>query len=239
MLAILLAVCGIGINSSGIECHTLREWWGIRVGHCTEQRASNEQKADDLVWHRWFTPLAAVAIGIAVEAVFIHRMSEHGDFFRKGEAWKFALFGMAAGSAYWFAAAFFNSLKIAGQQKTCVFWLTAVALRVLMMPITPGDDVWRYRWEGMVQLHGFNPYQRSPESFELVALRNADWAKINHRDYPAIYPPLTEAVFAAVAAAGNSLWVYQTLFALADLAGIAVLRRLLVRSGLAVDQATW
>ena len=209
------------------------------MGHGTEQRASNEQKADGLVWNRWFTPLAVVAIGIAVEGVFIQRMSEHGDFPQKGEAWKFALFGMAAGSAYWFAAAFFDRLKIMVQQKTCVFWLTAVALRVFIMPITPGDDVWRYRWEGMIQLRGFNPYQLSPESSELVALRNADWAKINHRYYRAIYPPLTEAVFAAVAAAGNSLWIYKALFALADLAGIAVLRRLLVRSGLAAEQAAW
>ncbi len=209
------------------------------MGHSTEQRASNEQKAGGLVWNRWFTPLAAVAVGIAVEGVFIQRMSEHGDFLQKGEAWKFAFFGMAAGSAYWFAAAFFNSLKITIQQKTCILWLTAVALRFLIMPITPGDDVWRYRWEGMIQLHGFNPYQLSPESSELVALRNADWAKINHRDYRAIYPPLTEAVFAALAAAGNSLWIYKALFALVDLAGIAVLRRLLVRSGLAAEQAAW
>ena len=61
----------------------------------------------------------------------------------------------------------------------------------------------------------------------------------NHRNYPAIYPPLTEAFFAAVAAAGNSLWIYKTLFALADLAGVAVLRRLLVRAGLAAEQAAW
>ena len=204
-----------------------------------EQRASNEEKANGLGWNRYFAPRVALAIGIAVEAGLIHQMSRHGDFLQKGKAWKFALLGMAAGLAYWIAAACFNNLKITARQKARIFWLTAVGLRLLILPVTPGDDVWRYRWEGMIQLHGFNPYQLSPESSQLVALRDADWAKINHRDYPAIYPPLTEAVFAAVSAAGNSLWIYKALFALADLAGIAVLRRLLVRSGLAADQAIW
>ncbi len=187
---------------------------------------------------RGLVPLALV-IGIAFEAGTIHSMSGHGDFLPRGEAWKFALFGTAAGSAYWIAAACFCSLKITAPQKVRVFWMTAVVLRLLILPVTPGDDVWRYRWEGMIQLHGFNPYQSGPDSPELVALRNVDWSKINHREFPAIYPPLTEIIFAAVAAAGNSLWLYKALFALADLAGVAVLRRLLVRSGLAADQAAW
>ena len=193
-----------------------------------------------MVWcGRGGTLLVAMAVGIAVEAVLIHRMSGHGDFLKKGEAWKFALFGMAAGSAYWIAASCFNRLEFSGQQKACIFRLTAVMLRLLILPITPGDDVWRHRWEGIIQLHGLNPYQSSSDSPELVTLRNAGWSKINHRNYPAIYPPLTEAIFAAAAAAGNSLWIYKALFALADLASIALLRRLLVRSGLAADQAAW
>ena len=204
-----------------------------------EQRASNEEKTNGLGWKRYFAPRVSLTIGIAVEAGLIHQMSRYGDFLQQGEAWKFALLGMAAGSAYWIAAAWFNHLKITAQQKARIFWLTAVVLRLLILPVTPGDDVWRYRWEGMIQLHGSNPYQAGPDSPELVGLRNADWSKINHRDYPAVYPPLTEKVFAAVAATGNSLWVYKALFALADLAGIAVLRRLLVRSGLAADQAAW
>ena len=204
-----------------------------------KQWACEEAKDDGVVRKKWFALLIALAIGIASEAGLIHRMSEHGDFLLKGEAWKFTGFGISAGFAYWLAAACFESVRIATHRKACVFWLTAVVLRVLILPITPGDDVWRYRWEGMIQHHGFNPYQVSPDSPEFADLRNADWAKINHRDYPAIYPPLTETIFAAVAAAGNSLWLYKAFFALADLAGIAVLRQLLVRSGFAAEQAAW
>ncbi len=108
-----------------------------------------------------------------------------------------------------------------------------------MLPVVPGDDLWRYRWEGMIQLHGFNPYQASPDSPMLLRFRDATWLKINHRDYAAIYPPLTETVFAGIAASGNAVWSYKVIFALADLVGIAVLRRLLTRSGATADHAVW
>ncbi len=205
----------------------------------TEQHPSNEKGADGSPGKRWFVPHITLAIGVVAEAGLIHRMSGHGDFLRQGEAWGFALLGMAAGLAYWIAAACFGRVRMTARKEVCVFWLAAVALRIVILPIAPGDDVWRYRWEGMIQLHGFNPYQVTPDSPELAGLRNDDWAKINHRDYAAIYPPLTETIFAAVAAAGNSLWIYKTLFALADLAGVAVLRRLLVRSGLPAGRAVW
>ena len=213
-------------------------WYGVYVTCNAGRHASDGRKADDLARKQFFL-LLALAIGIAVEAGLIRVMSGHGDFLQKGEASKFTVFGVGAGLAYWIAVACFGKLTINVHREACVFWLTAVLLRLLILPITPGDDVWRYRWEGMIQLHGFNPYQSGPESPALAALRNSDWSKINHRGYPAIYPPLTEAIFAAVAAAGNSLCIYKAIFALADLAGIAVLRRLLVRSNLPANQAAW
>lgn len=176
---------------------------------------------------------------LAVEAVLIGLMSGHGDFLQKGEAGRFAALGVVAGAAYWVAARSFTGMKSPGAQSAGVFWLAAVGLRLAILPVAPGDDVWRYRWEGMVQLHGFNPYQTSPDATALAALRNADWLKINHRDFPAIYPPLAETIFAGLAAPGNAVWSYKALFALADLAGIAVLRRLLARSGAGAGQAAW
>ena len=180
-----------------------------------------------------------MVLALAIEAGLIHLMSRHGDFLQEGEAWKFAAFGGVAGIAYWVAAACATRIKISMRQSTCAFWLAAVVLRVTILPIVPGDDLWRYRWEGMIQLHGFNPYQSSPASPELIGLRNADWPMINQRNYPAIYPPLSEAIFAGIAALGNSVWLYKGLFALADLASIAVLRRLLVQSGVAAQEAVW
>ena len=176
---------------------------------------------------------------LVAEAALILWMSAHGDFLQKGEAWKFTALGMSAGVAYWVAAQALNRPGLSERQSTAIFWLAAVGLRLLILPVLAGDDVWRYRWEGMIQLHGFNPYQLGPDAPALAHLRDADWLKINHRDHAAIYPPLTEAVFAAIAAAGNAVWLFKVLFALADLASVALLRRLLARSGVAAENAAW
>ena len=53
------------------------------------------------------------------------------------------------------------------------------------------DDLYRCIWEGIVTLHGKNPYLLSPADPELESLRPAWHNLINHADYPAIYPPLT------------------------------------------------
>ena len=112
-------------------------------------------------------------------------------------------------------------------------------MRLAVFTVEPGDDLWRYRWEGMIQLHGFSPYAVSPDAPVLSSLRDADWSKINHRDYPAIYPPLTQAFFAVMAFCGNSVWLYKLVLALVDLACCWVLRRLLLRNGTNGAQAAW
>ena len=177
--------------------------------------------------------------GLVLEAALLLLASKHGDFLQKGEARKFVAFGFAAGGAYWMAARCAVRLKLSTRQGVWALWLAAVLLRLAILPVVPGDDLWRYRWEGLVQRHGINPYVSGPDAPELVKLRNPDWSKISHREYPAIYPPLTETIFAGLAAAGNSLWLYKSLFGLADLAGVAVLGRLLVQAGAPAQQAVW
>jgi hypothetical protein len=70
----------------------------------------------------------------------------------------------------------------------------------------PGDDIWRYLWEGHIQNHGFNPYLIAPSASELIPFRldafgldtfgldafgldtsGLDgWSQINHPDHAAI-----------------------------------------------------
>ncbi len=54
------------------------------------------------------------------------------------------------------------------------------------------DDVYRYVWEGRVQLHGGNPYRWSdrPEASRWIDLRDRVWHGVNHKGYTAVYPPL-------------------------------------------------
>ena len=139
---------------------------------------------------------------------------------------------LAAGVCFLVAVRLFAKAPAAG--RAVLFWLVAIVLRVAVLPMEPGDDFWRYLWEGRIQQHGFNPYVESPDSPRLVALRDEGWGKINHPQSAAIYPPATELVFAALARvvaataqSPGSVLLFKVVFLLADLATAALLLRLI------------
>jgi len=105
------------------------------------------------------------------------------------------------------------------------FWLGfALAFRLALLPTTPSlsDDIYRYIWEGRVQLAGHNPYLEAPGSPALEGLRDAAWQGVNHKELPAIYPPVMQLIFLGVAFLGGGIVSMKTVFVLADL-GIALL----------------
>jgi len=107
------------------------------------------------------------------------------------------------------------------------FWIVAVALRLAMLGTAPGDDMWRYLWEGRVQLAGHNPYVLSPSAPELTALRDANWQKINHPGSAAIYPPAAELALAGIArVSSDSLLWFKATFITADLLTLLLLVRM-------------
>ncbi len=139
---------------------------------------------------------------------------------------------LGAGVCFLAAVRFFP--KGQARSEAVLFWLVAIILRVVVLPMEPGDDFFRYLWEGRIQQHGFNPYVESPDSPQLVALRDADWGKINHPESAAIYPPATELVFAALARvvpgtaqSPGSVLLFKIVFVIADLATVALLLRLI------------
>ncbi|WP_432827823.1 glycosyltransferase 87 family protein [Dactylosporangium sp. CA-092794] len=86
----------------------------------------------------------------------------------------------------------------------------------LQGPPNSSDDVYRYVWDGRVQLAGIDPYRHPPAAPELVPLRDrtlwtpqGHWCVpdgctlINRPTVPTIYPPVAEALFAAVAPTGG------------------------------------
>ncbi len=146
------------------------------------------------------------------------------------------LVGALLGAGVCFLAAVRFFPKGRAQNQAVLFWFVAIALRVVLLPMEPGDDLWRYLWEGRIQREGFNPYRESPDSTQLVTLREDGWWKINHPESAAIYPPATELTFAALArivpAAAQSVAsviLFKIVFILADL-GTASLLLLLLRS---------
>ena len=109
----------------------------------------------------------------------------------------------------------------------------AAVFRLTAWPIYPSlsDDVFRYRWEGQVQLAGGNPYAIRPAE----AGRDAAYSRIPGPAFRAVYGPVLEATHAAtqfLIARGTgdpfaqAFW-HKTPGALADLGVVAALLLLL------------
>ncbi|MFO7684778.1 MAG: TIGR04283 family arsenosugar biosynthesis glycosyltransferase [Desulfobacterales bacterium] len=119
-------------------------------------------------------------------------------------------------------------------------WFTVVALglaaRLLFIPYPPGNDIFRYIWEGHVQNHGINPYLVSPDSPSLDHLAQGDLgavrAGVNHSWLPAAYPPAALLIFRLMAWFSPSALFFKAVFVLFDLGVMAVLARLLAIRGL-------
>lgn len=97
------------------------------------------------------------------------------------------------------------------------FWGISLLARGLLLPMYPGSDVWRYLWEGYIQTLGFSPYQLAPIAPELVPYRTEWWSLINQIDVSAIYPPLTQLGFQALAVISPSVLLFKFAFVCADL----------------------
>jgi len=107
--------------------------------------------------------------------------------------------------------------------------------RVLMLP-TPvylSSDLYRYLWDGRVQLAGVNPYRYAPAAPELRSLRDAEiHPRINRPAALTIYPPAAEWLFALAATlAPSSVVGWRLLLLLLDGLTVTALLVLLGRLG--------
>lgn len=97
------------------------------------------------------------------------------------------------------------------------FWLIAIATRLFLIPMYPGDDIWRYIWEGYIQTQGISPYDFAPNATELIPYRPQWWSLINNDQVAAIYPPLTQLGFRALATIAPQVLIFKGAFIFADL----------------------
>jgi len=114
------------------------------------------------------------------------------------------------------------------------WWVGFVALRVIVWGAPPSDDLHRYMWEGKIQWYGLNPYSVAPDDPRTADLRRGDanWRLMNHKDYPAIYPPLAQMVFRAGALLGDSVRIAKAIFLALDVVVIVLIWRWLSATGL-------
>ncbi len=146
---------------------------------------------------------------------------------------------------------FMTSICLAG-----ALWLTAVALvrhgasprwmvwfvvgvavgmraMTLWAPPLLSTDVYRYVWDGRVQMAGINPYRYLPAAPEVAFLRDdAVFPHINRAGYaPTVYPPAAEGVFALAAAVAPGVFGMKLVMAAFDLLALGALSWLLWVAG--------
>lgn len=72
--------------------------------------------------------------------------------------------------------------------------LLGLGFRLTLLPVFPklSEDPLRYRWQGMLQVAGGNPYLDIPEDPKWKALQDETWDQVTRRDLPSVYGPLHE-----------------------------------------------
>ena len=153
----------------------------------------------------------------------------------------------AAAFLLWFALAFVSfALLVAGvlapRDETArpapyAPWLIAVvglAFRLTLLPLTPtlSDDIYRYLWDGRVQLADINPYAYTPNAPELAPLRTGDFVLLNHKDIVTIYPPLTEGMYRVAATVRPTIAAQKLMFVAWDVLLVLLLLVALPRWGI-------
>jgi hypothetical protein len=169
----------------------------------------------------------------------LHQPGLHGVGSPEATRQFFAVMGVA-GLVYLLAAFMVLRMPAGGRAAPSrrVVWVVlavAVALRapVVAAPNFLSGDLFRYVWDGRVQLAGINPYRYIPAAPELKDLRDtAIYPNINRADYaPTIYPPAAQMLFRIVAAFSQTPLAIKLAMEVFECVSIACLLRLLVLAG--------
>jgi alpha-1,6-mannosyltransferase len=182
--------------------------------------------------------LFRLTFAFAAELFFFAALNFFDDWTLQSMPVKFVESAFLSGIAYLVAVSNFppkdgltaaNKIDIGTRNRAILFWSVAIALRFIALPLAPGDDLWRYQWEGKIQRAGFNPYLVAPDDSQLDELRKnfPNSAKINHPEFRAIYPPGAELIFRFISGIADQALFYKCLFAIVDLGTVALLLRLI------------
>ncbi len=146
----------------------------------------------------------------------------------------FAILYIVSFIAYIFTVFYISSNREINEEgnnsSRTIIWaiiIFALMFRLTLLPMAPSDDIYRYLWEGKLQLNGISPYFHSPESSSLEHLRDGFFSGINHKHLTTIYPPLTLMVFAIADFISHSLITMKSVFLVFDVLSIFLLLKFL------------
>ena len=128
--------------------------------------------------------------------------------------------------------------RIVGPKATPLVLAAALGMRLAAAWGGPAlsDDLYRYVWDGRMQVAGVHPYAHAPDDPVLAAYRDDVWSRINHRELPTVYPPLAEGAFFLLAALGLGPGGFQVAMGVIDFGVVLLLLRLLRARGLPEDR---
>lgn len=143
-----------------------------------------------------------------------------------------ALFGLAFG-VYLGGWGVARRASEDGRRTLLLVWGVGLALRGVMLPVAPelSDDVWRYLWDGHVQLQGLDPWSRAPGDPALDPVATPWRPLINNPEVPTIYPPAAQGAFRVIALLGGGVLQAKLLWLVLDLATAAALALTARRTG--------
>jgi hypothetical protein len=178
--------------------------------------------------------LGALLIGLVAAGLQTHLPGARDE---GSNALQAAFVGLGtAATVLYFAACW---LVLRGPRARHAVWLVlgvalAMRLMVLAAPAFLSSDLFRYVWDGRVQIAGINPYRYVPADPALAPLRDATiYPRIDRAGYAhTIYPPTAQLVFRVIASIRQSETFERVAMLGCDLLAIAVMLRLLGIAGL-------
>jgi hypothetical protein len=189
-------------------------------------------------WGLYGCALGLLALG-AVALVLPHAVPGQFGIGYGAALQEFVFIAWLQGLVYF--GAVFVLLRGAAQPGIAFILGVAVLLRLMVLVFPPflSNDLYRYIWDGWVQLAGINPYRYIPDDSHLAFLRDAVvFPNINRASYaPTIYPPAAQIFFSV--AAGVTKFVHlPPVFGMklamvgVEAVGIWAMLRLLDKAGL-------
>jgi alpha-1,6-mannosyltransferase len=146
---------------------------------------------------------------------------------------------LASAMLYAFAVWLVTTLTVSNHFMVAIIGVS-VALRVLLLASPPfmSSDVYRYVWDGRVQVAGYNPYAFIPQDPAIANLRDtAIYENINRKEYArTIYPPAAQILFAAVAQISQTVLAMKIALVVLETCGMVAVMRLLTIAGLPVSR---